>query len=269
MPDATPRTTATKKPTRRLLPAPIEQLTEFNVANYLSQLPCGLSVGQVAHEIPKYRSGLIKAVRRTREKDPKDSREANLADSDGELTSAAKYTLCVARQAVTAIIDSGATTCIITKPLLDKLGYNINRNSKMLVLTANGAKAKSLGIVDNVEILIGSIRVLTSFQVLESKDSILILGNDWLRNNNAMLDWNKEILTLRQNGRSMKVPVHFTKASKMTIREEEYESEDESNYEEFFDEFAIYYLIDIDITSVWCFGRYWDFIWLVSSQTSS
>ena len=249
MPDATPKTTTTKKPKRRLLPAPIEQLTEFNVANYLSQLPCGLSVGQAAHEIPKYRSGLIKAVRRTREKDPKDSREANLADSDGELTSAAKCTLRVARQAVTAIIDSGAATCIITKPLLDKLGYNINRNSKMLVLTANGAKAKSLGIVDNVEILIGSIRVLTSFQVLESKDSILILGNDWLRNNNAMLDWNKEILTLRQNGRSMKVPVQFTKASKMTIREEEYESEDESDYEEFFDEFAIYYSDSIDSSS--------------------
>ena len=119
----------------------------------------------------------------------------------------------------------------------------------MLVLTANGAKAKSLGIVDNVEILIGGIRVLTSFQVLESKDSILILGNDWLRNNNAMLDWNKEILTLRQNGRSMKVPVQFTKVSKMTIREEKYESEDESDYEEFFDEFAIYYSDSIESSS--------------------
>ena len=64
-----------------------------------------------------------------------------------------------------------------------------------------------------------------------------------------MLDWNKEILTLRQNGRSMKVPVQFTKASKMTIREEEYESEDESDYEEFFNEFAIYYSDFIDSSS--------------------
>ena len=48
-----------KKVRRKMLPAPIEQLTEFNVANYLRDLPCGLSVGQAAHEIPKYRSGLI------------------------------------------------------------------------------------------------------------------------------------------------------------------------------------------------------------------
>ncbi|CAB4438749.1 unnamed protein product [Rhizophagus irregularis] len=58
-----------RKARRKMLPAPIEQLNEFNVANYLRDLSCGLSVGQAAHEIPKYRSGLIRAVKRTREKE--------------------------------------------------------------------------------------------------------------------------------------------------------------------------------------------------------
>ena len=49
---------ALKAPKRRLLPAPIEQLTEFNVSTYLQNLPCGLSVGQAAHAIPKYCSRL-------------------------------------------------------------------------------------------------------------------------------------------------------------------------------------------------------------------
>ena len=110
----------------------------------------------------------------------------------------------------------------------------------MFVLTANEAKAKSLGIVDNVEIYISGIRIFTPFQVLDSKDSILILGNDWLRNSNAVLDWEKETLTLRQKGRGIKIPVQFTKTSKMVIKEE-YESDDESDYEEFFDEYAVYY----------------------------
>src|SRR5205823_7229345 len=61
--------TKKKKPRRKMIPAPIEQLNEFNVATYLQDLPCRLSVGQAAHEIPKYRSGLIRAVRRTREKE--------------------------------------------------------------------------------------------------------------------------------------------------------------------------------------------------------
>ena len=60
---------AVKKPRRKLLPAPIESVNEFQVADYLKDLPCGLSVGQAAHEIPKYRSGLQRVIRRTREKD--------------------------------------------------------------------------------------------------------------------------------------------------------------------------------------------------------
>ena len=48
--------------------APIEQLTEFNVSEYLQNLPCGLLVGQAVYEIPKYQFGLIRAVRRTRKK---------------------------------------------------------------------------------------------------------------------------------------------------------------------------------------------------------
>ena len=76
-------------------------------------------------------------------------------------------------------VDSGAATSIITRALLDKLGYKINRPSKMIVITANGARTRSLGIVDNVPIAIGRIEILTSFQVLESKDEVLILGNDY------------------------------------------------------------------------------------------
>ena len=57
------------KPRRKMLPVPIEKLDEFNIATYLQDLPCGLSVGQAAHEIPKYCSGFIRAVRCTREKE--------------------------------------------------------------------------------------------------------------------------------------------------------------------------------------------------------
>jgi hypothetical protein len=56
-----------KKSKRKMLPAPIEKLDEFNMASYLQDLPCGLSVGQAAHSIPQYRSELIRALRRTRE----------------------------------------------------------------------------------------------------------------------------------------------------------------------------------------------------------
>ena len=77
-----------KKPRRKLLPAPIKQLNEFNVSEYLQNLPCGLSVGQAAHEIPKYRSGLIRAIRRTREKET-NYVEQQTSSTDTDQTTAA------------------------------------------------------------------------------------------------------------------------------------------------------------------------------------
>ena len=54
-------------------------------------------------------------------------------------------------------------------------------------MTANGARTKSLGIASHVPIVVGKLKTPTSFQVLESKDKILILGNEWLRENNAII----------------------------------------------------------------------------------
>src|SRR5205814_2938042 len=88
-----------------------------------------------------------------------------------------------------AIVDSGAATSILTKTLLDRLEYNVDKPSKLVVVTANGARTKSLKVVSHLPITLGKIDTPTSFQVLESKDEVLILRNEWLRENNAVMDW--------------------------------------------------------------------------------
>ena len=52
-----------KKSKRKLKPAPIENVNEFDIAQYISDLPCGLTIGQAAAQIPKYRGGLAKSMR--------------------------------------------------------------------------------------------------------------------------------------------------------------------------------------------------------------
>ena len=182
-----PKTTTLSGPTRKskMVPAPIESLTEFKVAEYLQNQPSGLTVGQAAHLLPKYRAGMQQAVRRSYIKE----KEANLAESDeDDSTTAAKVTLRIKCKAQIAIVDSGAATSIITKALLDRLGYKVDKPSKLVVVTANGARTKSLGVVSHLPITLGKIDTPTSFQVLESKDEVLILGNEWLRENNAVMD---------------------------------------------------------------------------------
>jgi hypothetical protein len=46
----------------RMKPAPIEQVTEFDIAQYIKDLPCGLSIGQASSRIPKYRSACFKVL---------------------------------------------------------------------------------------------------------------------------------------------------------------------------------------------------------------
>ena len=108
-----------RKPKGRMMPAPIKTLTEFNIAQYLQNLPSGLTVGQAAHSIPKYRSEMIKAMKRTREQLNQDKeKEANYVGSDEEPTTAAKCTLRINGKIISAIVDSGVATSIITKPLM-------------------------------------------------------------------------------------------------------------------------------------------------------
>src|ERR1044071_3874547 len=129
----------------------------------------GLTVGQAAHLSLKYRAEVQQAVRWSY----KPEAEANLVDSDEEeATTAAKIFLRVNHKPQTAIIDSGAATSIITKFLLDRLGFEIAKDSRLVVVTANGARTKSLGVTSKLPIRIGNIDIPTSFQVLDSKDEI-------------------------------------------------------------------------------------------------
>ena len=225
----TKKVEAIRKPRAKMMPAPIESLTEFNVAQYLQNLPCGLTVGQAAHAIPKYRSGMQKATRRYREPFDKE-REANLAESDEEHATAAKCNLRVNGKAISVIVDSGAATNIMTRPLMNRLGCQVSKPSRIVVVVANGDKTRSLGIGEDVGINFGKLRVDANFQVLESQDEVLILGNGWLRKNKARMDWYQNSLLIRTSRGNAQVPVTFTKTSSVRIQEEddeEFEYEDE------------------------------------------
>ena len=130
--DSEPEIVQTRRARRKLQPAPIEDVTEYNVAEYIRRQPSGLTVGQAAYLISDYRNGLAKSTRRTRPK------EANYSDSEGQQTTAAKCEVYVGRNPVMAIVDSGAATSLISKPLMKKLGLEPNKASNMIIVNVNG-----------------------------------------------------------------------------------------------------------------------------------
>src|SRR4051794_27720526 len=84
----------------------------------------------------------------------------------------------------------------LTKKLMDKLGYKINELSKLTIVTANGSQIRSLGKINWVPLELEDKFIPITFQVLDSVDDTLILGNDWLQKVQAVLNWKKGTLTI-------------------------------------------------------------------------
>ena len=99
----------------------------------------------------------------------------------------------------------------------------------MVIVTANGARTKSLGIIDNVPLTIGRMQTQSPFEVLESKDETLILGNKWLKKVDAVLDWSQSMLTIKKGVATERIPVIFTKFERMRVVEE---ADEDSSEEE-------------------------------------
>src|ERR1044071_10096716 len=82
-----------------------------------------------------------------------------------------------------------------------------------------------------------------SFQALESKDDVLLLGNDWLREANAVMDWNRSSLTIKTPKKTVVVPITFTKTLQLQQEKaiEEGSSSGEDYEDEDFLESSLYY----------------------------
>jgi hypothetical protein len=207
MPPTMPRKPKMRK---RMNPAPIEDPTAFEVAEYIRRLPCGLTMGQAAYLLPAFRQGLVQASRRTRNIEEESENEimanytVQTSDSEEEIepTTAMQCEIFVGRKAVTIIIDSGASTSIITQKLMKKLGYHIHEPSKVVVVTTNGSKVKPLGIIKEFPIVINHLKIPTTVEVLESPEDLLLLGNDWLIRVGANLNWRSLKFTVNYKGRT-------------------------------------------------------------------
>jgi hypothetical protein len=237
-----------KKPRRKLMPAPIERVDEFNVADYVGQLPSGLSVGQAVYLIPKYRTGLAAALRRTKEA------ESNYANqpSKRRKTTAMKCEIMIGKEPVTAVIDSGAAASIVTDKLMKRLGYTPTGPSGVVVVTTSGVRVKPLGVIKDFPISVNHLKMPTTIEVLESTDQVLLLGNDWLYEVGAIVNWRKGILTVHHNGRDETVNCTclnegYAQYSKYSVKDIIPNEDNEEEYKQTDDEEALTYYSDLEI----------------------
>src|SRR5215216_3674649 len=200
-----------------------EPSDKFDVAEYVSNLPSGWTIGQAVKQSPKYRSELIQGLEEREAHYVKQTRQEDLVPT------AARCDMYLNDQPITVIINTEAATNIISKKLIKKYDYKIDQPSNLIIVIANGSRVRSLGQISALPLELKRQEILTPVQVLESTDEILILGSDWLKRFRANVDYDHDILSIRTKGQLIKVPFSATRVNRFSVQipqDEEYEEEE-------------------------------------------
>ncbi|ORD99531.1 hypothetical protein A0H76_690 [Hepatospora eriocheir] len=93
------------------------------------------------------------------------------------------------------MIDTGATNNFITKKFCDEVGIKNILNKQEMIITGIGNKVISNGEVE-LEIEIGNMKKNKRFVVTDELICDVILGNEFLKEVNSKIEYNKNIITI-------------------------------------------------------------------------
>src|SRR5256886_5312643 len=169
--------------------------------------PCGLTVSQAMKFIPAYR----KHVKRVFRKGKQGENINYIKSLEGKRSSVMRCNAGMEGKVVKAIIDSGAEITAMSRGLMEKLEYEIEEPSNIIIKSANDQKERSLGIIKRVEILLEGEEIITNLEIIENSDELLILGNDWIKKNVINIDVANEEMKIRGKYGIQVIPIEFTK----------------------------------------------------------
>jgi hypothetical protein len=134
---------------------------------------------------------------------------------------AVKCNLTIEGERIKTIIDSGASTNIITDGLRKRLNLTINEPSTTIFKMVNSKGTPSLGKT-TIKITIKDIMIPVKAQVVDTQEEELILGNEILVKLKGTIDYEKKTLTVKQNNTTIEIPIIYTRDE-----EQEYEEMEE------------------------------------------
>src|SRR6266542_2755862 len=112
----------------------------------------------------------------------------------------------IKNQEVNVIIDTRASTNIITKILLQKLNTPIEEPSNKIFTSANGKDIIALGKVKlNFEIQEKKLPI--KLQVIESKKEKVLIGMKWLKKVKAEINLENDTITINRRKTLIRIPI--------------------------------------------------------------
>ena len=127
---------------------------------------------------------------------------------------------------VETIIDTGAGISAITRGLMEKLQWEEDEESDLILVTADNTKHNSLGRMREIYFLIEGKKVSANgIEIIESPEKLLILGTDWAHKKEGKIDLKNNILEIESEEGNVKIPVEFIQ--RIEIEEDNDSEEDE------------------------------------------
>ncbi len=119
----------------------------------------------------------------------------------------------IKKQEVNVIIDTGASTNIITKTLLQKLNTPIEEPSSKVFTSANRKDIIALGKVKlNFEIQEKKLPI--KLQVIESKEEKVLIGMKWLKKVKAKINLENDTIKINRRKTLIRIPISCKRTKK-------------------------------------------------------
>jgi len=175
-------------------------------------------------------------------------------NNESKQTTSTKCKIHIKDKPITAIVDSGAATNIISNKLVQELNLENIKKSNATFIIANGERVAALGKI-SLPIEIANNKLTIETQVIESNQRTFIIGTELIRRLKANINYEKGEMQVNIEGNNVTIPIYFTKNENVPESDEEsdeelykdIENEEEyEEYEEYDDKSIAYYLASLE-----------------------
>jgi deoxyuridine 5'-triphosphate nucleotidohydrolase len=203
---------------------------EVNVFDKMAEMPAPITLRQLWQVSPvarqQTREGLSKSVPTSEVVEVNKITETEEQTEEEDEHTSLTATCQVEETVVTAVVDTGSGVTIVSKPMVDRLEWEIEAATKRKFIVADGHKAVPLGRIFNVPIKFGPVTLPVHVLVVDTDSYDLVIGMDWLTKANATIDTNAMKMHIEIRGRRFEVPVNSRRGVRPKMESDE-ESEDE------------------------------------------
>jgi len=103
------------------------------------------------------------------------------------------------------LIDTGVELTVCIKKLAEKIDLTYRQDKVIELITIDGKKNYTCGIVEEANIKIVDVMVSMNIHIVDSKDETFLIGGDWLSRYQADLSYEKKEVTFKVQERKITV----------------------------------------------------------------